>query len=473
MLTLGELFAILRRQLPVIVAVGLAVMLAGGLYLALARPLYRSSATLLLDLRGGTSLSADPALRQNIDTSVVDSQVRLISTAAVLRRVVEQERLDRNLEFVPDVPGLTQRLKSMLGFPAPPPLTEEGRRLTALSALADRLSVKRADKTLMVDVDVWSRDPKTAASLANGVAEAFIDDQVDAKARASKTESDWIRGRLAELDDKLRAAEAKAEAFKIENNILSTNGRLVNEQQLETGTAELARAQVKTFEARARLQQIQQAMQSGADPGATGEALRSALIQQLRIQYAEVKRQRDNLATTLGNRHPALLEVNQQLLGLRASITAELRRLAESQRAEVASAEANEAQIQRQIADQTRYATKTNTAIVRLRELERDVEANRAVFQRFLRASSNVAQDSVEPPVARVVAQAHPSNRPASPNVKAVLLIALACALAGGLAAGILNHLRQQAKARRRLPEAAPREAVDWTPGRVAHDRVF
>ena len=479
--TLGDLAAILRRQARVILAVSGSVLVAGGLYLALAKPLYRSTATLLLDLRGGTSLSADPTLRQTIDTSVVDSQIRLISTATVLRRVVESEHLDENPEFVPP-PGLTRRLKDMLGLHAEP-LTDEGRRLTAMATLADKLVVKRADKTLVVDLDVWSRDAQTAARLANGVAEAFIDDQVDAKARASNAESTWIRRRLAELDEKIREAEARVESFKVENRIISANVRLVNEQQLETGTAELGRAQLKTFEARARLQQVEQAMQSGADPGATGEALRSALIQQLRIQYAEVKRQRDNLATTLGARHPALLEVNQQLLGLRGSITAELRRLATTQRAELASAEANEAQIQRQIEGQKRDATKTNQAIVRLRELEREVESSRAVFQRFLRASSNVAQDSVDPPVARVVAPALAANRPASPNTKAVMLIALACALAAGLAAGLLNHVRQQAALRRRprpapaLREAASRQDVQSGPGwaapRMAHDRAF
>ncbi|MGV7030607.1 GumC family protein [Methylobacterium symbioticum] len=478
--TLGDLAVILRDQSRIILSVSASVLVAGGLYLALAKPLYRSTATLLLDLRGGTSLSADPSLRQSIDTSVVDSQIRLISTAAVLRRVVDKEHLAENPEFVPP-PGLTQRLKGMLGIRAEP-LSEEGKRLTAMSGLADRLVVKRADKTLVVDLDVWSRDGETAARLANDIADAFIEDQVDAKARASNAEGTWIRTRLAELDGKIREAEARVEAFKVENRILTVNGRLVNEQQLETGTNELARAQLKTFEARARLQQIEQAMQAGSDPGATGEALRSALIQQLRIQYAEVKRQRDNLATTLGARHPALLEVNQQLLGLRGSITAELRRLAAAQRAELASTEANEAQIQRQIEEQKRNATKTNQAIVRLRELEREVETSQAVFQRFLRASSNVAQDSVSPPVARVVAPALAATRPASPNTRAVMLIAFACALAAGLAAGILNHLRQQAARRRNSRAASLRETGSrhegpggpgWRAPRMAHDRAF
>ena len=483
MVTLSDMLGILRQQARVILVVSGGILLAGGAYLAVAKPLYRSTTTLLLDLRGGTNLSADPSLRQSIDTSVIDSQVRLISTATVLRRVVDREHLAENPEFVPP-PGLTRRLKDMLGLPPDAAMSEEGRRLTAMSTLADKLSVKRSDKTLVVDLDVWSRDAQTAARLANGVAEAFIEDQVDAKAHASNAEGTWVRRRLAELDEKIREAEARVEAFKVQNRILSANGRLVNEQQLETGTTELSRAQLKTFEARARLQQIEQAMQAGADPGATGEALRSALIQQLRIQYAEVARQRDNLATTLGARHPALLEVNQQLIGLRGAITAELRRLASAQRAELASAEANEAQIQRQIEEQKRNATKTNQAIVRLRELEREVETSQAVFQRFLRASSNVAQDSVDPLVARVVAPALIPTKPASPNTRAVMLIALACALAAGLAAGILNHLRQQAALRRRpqtqptaLREAANRHEVHaasrWAAPRMAHDRAF
>ena len=65
-----------------------------------------------------------------------------------------------------------------------------------------------------------------AAGVLNGVAEAFIEDQVDAKAHASNAEGTWVRRRLAELDEKIREAEARVEAFKVQNRILSANGRL-------------------------------------------------------------------------------------------------------------------------------------------------------------------------------------------------------------------------------------------------------
>lgn len=448
LVTLSELGGILRRQAPVMVAVSAVVLAGAVVYLALAQPLYRTSATLLLDPRGGTSLSADAGQRQTIDTSVLDSQARLIASPAVLGRVVDAEQLTKDPEFVSGRPGLLRRLKEALGLRTEPPAAPKGDpKQAATAALAEHLVVRRSEKTLILEVEAWSADAKTAARLANGVARAFIDDQIDAKSKASNAESVWIDRRLAELGDKIHEAEARVEAFKIEAHIVSANGRLVSDQKLETVTAELAKAQLKTFDARTRLAETERALKSG-DPGATGDAAKSGVIQQLRLQQAEIQRQQDTLGTTLGARHPALQEVGRQLAGIRTLITAELRRIADTQRGEVAIAAANEALLQRQVAQQNREATQTNQSIVRLRELERDVEAARAIYLRFLKANGNLAQDSIDTPVARVIAPAITPDKPSSPNTRAVLLIALACAIAASLVAALLRHARPPARRR-------------------------
>ncbi|SFG60583.1 Uncharacterized protein involved in exopolysaccharide biosynthesis [Methylobacterium gossipiicola] len=462
LVTLRELGAILRRQVPVMVLVSALVLCGAVIYLSLAQPLYRSSATLLLDPRGGTSLSADAGQRQSIDTSVLDSQSRLIASPAVLGRVVDAQQLTKDPEFTSGRPGPLRRLKEALGLrteASPPP--KDDPKQTATAALAEHLVVRRSERTLILEVEAWSADPKTAARLANGVARAFIDDQIDAKSKASNAESVWIDRRLAELGDKIHEAEARVEAFKTEAHIVSANGRLVSDQKLEAATAELAKAQLKTFEARTRLAETERALKSG-DPGATGDAAKSGVIQQLRLQAAEIQRQQDTLGTTLGARHPALQEVGRQRAGIRALITAELRRIADTQRGEVAIAAANEALLQRQVAQQNREAVQTNQSIVRLRELERDVEAARAIYLRFLKANGNLAQDSIDTPVARIIAPAIAPDKPSSPNTRAVLLIALACAVAASLVAALLRHGRPQA--RRRV--ADPRRPLAADPDR-------
>jgi len=452
LVTLSELGAILRAQAPVMLLVSAVVFSGAVVYLSLAQPLYRTSATLLLDPRGGTSLSADAGQRQSIDTSVLDSQARLIASPAVLGRVVEAEQLVRDPEFASSRPGLFGRLKEALGLRATPTASPPGDpKQVVTAALAEHLVVRRSEKTLILEVEAWSADAKTAARLANGVAKAFIDDQIDAKSKASSAESTWIDRRLAELGDKIHEAEARVEAFKNEAHIVSANGRLVSDQKLETATAELAKAQLKTFDARTRLAETERALKS-SDPGATGEAAKSGVIQQLRLQYAEIQRQQDTLGTTLGARHPALQEVGRQLAGIRTLITAELRRIADTQRGEVAIAVANEALVQRQVVQQNREASQTNQSIVRLRELERDVEAARAIYLRFLKANGNLAQDSVDTPVARVIAPAIAPNKPSSPNTRAVLLIALACAVAASLVAALLRHGRPAARRRAASP---------------------
>lgn len=459
LVTLSELGAILRRQALAMILTTTVVLAAAVTYLSLAQPLYRTAATLLLDPRGGTSLSADSGVRQSIDASVLESQAKLIASPAVLGRVVEAEQLTRNPEFGSGRPGLLQRLRQMVGLraeaPTGPPPTAEAQAQAATGALAERLVVRRSERTLILEVEAWSVDPNTAARLANGVAKAFIDDQIDTKSKASSAESVWIDRRLAELGDKIHDAEARVETFKTQARIVSANGRLVSEQKLETVNAEFAKAQLKTFDARTRLAETERALKTG-DPGATGDAAKSGVIQQLRLQYADIRRQQDTLGTTLGARHPALQEVGQQLAGIRSLIAAELRRIAETQRGEVTIAQANETLLKRQVDDQNREANQTNQSIVRLRELERDVEAARAIYLRFLKANGNLAQDSVDTPVARIIAPAIAPAKPSSPNTRAVLLIALAFAVAASLVVAILRHRRPVAVRRAGVGRGLP-----------------
>jgi len=71
--------------------------------------------------------------------------------------------------------------------------------------------------------------------------------------------------------------------------------------------------------------------------------------------------------------------------------------------------------------------------LVKMRELQRDVEVSHAIYDRFLKASGFVASDAIDSPTVRVISAAIVPTRPESPKRLAVLSIALAAGLGLGL----------------------------------------
>ena len=79
----------------------------------------------------------------------------------------------------------------------------------------------------------------------------------EARSDAAKRAAGDLRGRLDELRGAVSLADKKLEDYKAQNGLITSSGRLVNEQQLTDSNARLVAARARTAEAKARLQGIQ------------------------------------------------------------------------------------------------------------------------------------------------------------------------------------------------------------------------
>ena len=358
--------------------------------------------------------SNDAALMQ------VESQVRVLTSASVLRRVIKTESLDVNPEFT----GQRSWFDDASG----------DNTLTALNALRRSISVKRTERTYVVDVSVNSRDPAKAARIANAIAKAYLAEQTDVRSDAARQVSQSMTARLNELKDRVRDAENRVETFKARNNILDSSGQPINEQQLTELNNQLGIARARTAGAKARLDQVQQVQLSKDESGSFPEAVQSQTITALRSQYAEVMRREAEQMTSLGERHPGVIEIEAEATRLRRMIEDEVHRSALSARSEYESARANEETLTANLEKLKGNAITTNEARVTLRELDRDVQASRAVYEAFLvRARETGEQERLDTKNIRVISRADlPLQRSFPPSN---LLLALG-ALIFGVAAG-------------------------------------
>ena len=425
-----------RGKITILLSTMVAVALAAAFVLLVPHKYTATTQILIdpMDLRAAQS-DISPAIPQS-DAAVlqVESQARVIASDNVLSRVVASEGLDHDPEFVRGA------------------LAEKYGPLAALNELERRVQVKRSERTYVVDVSVTSEDPEKAARLANAIAQTYLTEQTEVRSNAARQISQSLMGRLKELQGRVRDAEQKVEAYKASHNIVGANGELVNEQQLTNLNTQLSLARARTSEAKARLDQVESVLHSKTPIGAFPEAVQSQTITMLRSQYAEIMRRDAEQKSSLGERHPAVIEIEAQGARLQKLIEDEVSRIAQSDSAEYERAKADEDMLSRQVDALKNTAVSTNESLVGLRELERDVQASRAVYESFLvRSRETGEQEQVDTKNIRIISKADRPLYRSSPPPS--LILGLAAALLG-FASGVgIVIMRGSAE------DAAPRPA--------------
>lgn len=434
----ADLLRILSRRRRAVLATLALFVVPALLYAFLATPLYTASSQVLIDPRDRQAVTNDmnaAAVAPDGGVTQAESQVRVIQSDTVLLRAIAEAGLEADPEFGATPEGLASRvLRSLRGlFSAPGEAGESTSKARALRNLRRRLAVKRADKVLVVDIVFTATSPEKAARIVNAIAKAYLADQGEARFEAARRASAELGARLDTLRADVNAAETRLETFKAEHGLIASSGQLVGEQQLTEHNARLVAARNRTAEAKSRLQSLRDARGRIFDPGAMPEAIGSAVIERLRGQYAELTSREAELRTQLGPNHPAMMAVRTQRAEVQRLIGAELGRILQAAEVESQRALENERLLAANLDRLRAESVERGRANVQMRELEREVEASRSVYNTFLLRSREIGeQGRVDPTSARVISWARPPDERSWP----LRLLIIGAAAAGGLGCG-------------------------------------
>ena len=453
---LGVAGAVRRRWAWVALATA-AALAAAVLFLMAVTPRYLATAQLLIDPRakrivegavvpGGFGSSAAGA-----DTLLVDSQVELIQSNTVLKKIVESERLHEDAEFA--VPrsggGIRILLRNTIGRVLfgnereSPPATDPVD--TAVWRFADKhLRVRRPGNTYVINVSVMSQDPAKAARLANAVANAYINDQVRATGDTTRDATAALQSRIEDLRKRVETAESAVEAFRTQAGLIGGPNLLVTEQQLQQTNDKLILARSQTALAKARYDQVSglSARAGSAVLAAQSDALKSPVIANLRASLSRVERREAIAQQSLRPGHPEYANVLVEKRALLAQIDEELARIKANARSELELAQSNEQALAGELKSLETRTAAGNQAQVRLRELQREAQAARAIFEQFLnRAKETSEQETLGRENSRIISAATVPPYPAFPPTLLILAGALLAGLVAGIGTAWLAHL--------------------------------
>ncbi len=436
-----EVWYVLRlRRAAVLVPFCVVVGLAVAALLVLPAH-YTATAQILIDPHGVQVTKDDlnpPSQTSDASLLQVDSEMLVLSSDDVLRKVVDRFDLASDPEFAGRTGLVSRALDGLTGLagavhaPADP-------ELAALRSLRERVGVQRLERSFVLSLSVTTDSRDLSARLAQAIADAYIVVEAESRAAVAKEAGDALTSRLGELQSALRDAEDRAQAFKTANNLVGTRTQLVSEQQLGQLGDQLGAARARASEQLARLNEIEAARKSGIPLDTLPEVLQSPTVASLKAQLAQAERLVADISGTLGARHPSLVAAKAQVQAGRQQIDAEAKRIAAGLRNQYKATAADVASLSRSMGDDKSTAIGVSDAMVRLRELERQIDARRSVYETALtRARQLQEQQQVGASATRVISPATAPAHRKGPSAAVLLAGAGALGLALGVTAALL-----------------------------------
>jgi exopolysaccharide transport family protein len=451
---LPDIIGFLHRRWKFIAAItGLFVVAALVLSLVLTKQ-YTATTQILIEAKQSNVLGRDSIVAEGVlsDTAGIDSQISLITSSELLRRIVEANKLESDPDFgLAPEPGQLARfrgaivgfVKSLLG--STDTATEEvpdtwpPEVLRAVGRLKDAIAVRRQGRTYVVDVAVTLPNARKAAKIANAVADAYIVDKMQTRFDQARRAADWLADRIKVMADEVRSAEQAVAAFRAKHNLLETaKGGTVTEQQMADLNTQLISLRAEVAEKRAKYEQAKALVASKGNIEAIPDVLRSSVISSLRNQSAQVTTREADLLARYGRSHPQVVNVQAERRDIERQIRQEVERIIANLKNEYDVVQSREASLTNSLGAISGQTGADNKVAVELRELERKATAARTLYESFLsRAKVAEEEATLSDRDARVISPAMIPGAASFPRPSLFLALGLVLGLALGTAGGI------------------------------------
>ncbi|MGH1367666.1 MAG: GumC family protein [Maritimibacter sp.] len=338
-----------------------------GVYLVLwhLEPRYTANAKVAFENRQETLINLDSVVSGiSGDQTSINTEVEILRSRELIGKLVD--RLDLQNE-----PRLNPYLDS------PQEVAPEREREVLINNVLSAIRVGNLRSSFVFSISAVSGDPKLSQRLANGLADLYIDDQLEVKFEATAKASAWLGERVGTLRIELEEAQEAVKTFTATTGIVTPEEVAAVNRQVDEARERLQDARTREMDLKSKLVALEEAQATG-DPLKMAAALGDASL----ITLAQNGADRDTFMSRLNAQAArATLEANraaQQASGLESSLSTL----------------------------EERYDQKSR-ALVTLEQLSREADASKAIYEYFLtRLKETSVQEGIQQAESRVLSYA-------------------------------------------------------------------
>ncbi|HMF57487.1 MAG TPA: polysaccharide biosynthesis tyrosine autokinase [Pyrinomonadaceae bacterium] len=456
-----------RKRLWLVISITVLMTTLAAIYMARKPDIYAAQARVQVDLE-----NINPALGTNrggvninyriSDPAYFNTQLQILSSPGLLRRVVKTLDLEHNQAFMhpqsQNTRSTWQNILKIVGLGASSnseqnqqatqdiPLTTnvasavasedlvEAKRLQPYVALLQaglkidpvketRLLIK---ETRLIDISYTHQDPQIAAKIINALADTFVLANEEKRNENNNTTGGYMQKRIAELQTEIRADEERLINYANQHAILSLDAGQ------NTVVERLAGLNRQLLEAENQRKLAQAAYEASLQPGAAEARAddTNKQIQQYESSLVELRKKRAELLVDNTEEWPEVQQINKQIevleRQLQESRTHAASTVTTNLKTNYMQAKATEDSLRDAFNKQRAETLVQNEAAVNYNIIKQGIETNKQLLDGLLqRSRENDVMGEGTPNNIHVVDYSLVPEGPIGPNRTRIVLLAL------------------------------------------------
>jgi len=204
-----------------IIGLTIAVTLAAVFTVSAMRPIYKASALLMIEQKQGKTLTSleDVYGADITGKEYLQTQFEILKSRELATRVVKELDITHHPDYIEkEITKLEEQPWWHLidwqqylpaGHEKNPILTEEEKFNKLVDKFMTHVSIEPVKQTQLVKITFESYDRVLTAKVANAMAKAYINSQMEAKVTLTQNAADWLAARLGALKANLEVSEKK------------------------------------------------------------------------------------------------------------------------------------------------------------------------------------------------------------------------------------------------------------------------
>ncbi len=423
-----------RRKILIVVMLVLGVGLAFTV-LSTIKPRYTASALILIQNNSAQQVSKDLVQllkSKTFDTTFILTELEILKSRNLASQVIKRLDLINDPEFGAEAKGSADaseqyfrdlsvdgtKLKTL------PPEAIDGQVTSTVTNFLEHLKVNSIPGSIAVRVSFTSENPYKAALISNAVVNVYKGQKAHEDVETQRRLTGWLDARLKALRAQVFEAETEIQAYKADNELAEKKIDIISADQIAELNAQLIKAQADRSEIQVTLGQLKK---EGALDGVSSLSFgndSASVMKALRLEEARLKSDISELSNRYGHKHPKIKKKNSEVESVRASLELEQKKIRGALQTEFKIADARVRDIERQISEAAQEISENTDALIKLRELEREVDSSRLVLKTFLETyKRSVGRDGLQASGVKVISDASVPQVPSYPNK--LLFIAL------------------------------------------------
>lgn len=450
-----EYLRTLAKRKGQILAFGLIFALLAAVIVFVMTPIYSATVTVLIEAGKAKVLSIEDVYSgATQNREYFQTQVEIIKSREVAIKAIQKVKLWENAEFDPrqkEDSALGNLLVS-IGLKDDPTTTEWNDDTLAAAvypAFVKHLSIQPIRLSQLATISFESRSPALAAKVANAVAQAYIENDMDSRFAMTQQASNWIQERLASLRTKLEESERNLQAYREKSGIVESKNMLQSGagQQMMEVTSRLVDARLKRAEAENAYNQIKSAKKTG-DLASLPAVIRNPVVANALSDQSRAERRLAELSQRYGKEHPKYLQAESELKSAKDNTRRQIDTVVASITQEYETARGTERTLEGVMSSARGSVQNVNRKEFELNILEREADSNRQIFDMFVkRAKETAVSSDLQTAVARVVDAGVVPEKPVKPKRFQIIAIAFILGIfLASLAALLMERLNNTLK---------------------------